>query len=258
MATRNTASFTQYIKRHNENIHKQSPGSIYDTTMFSITVLEFYKDNLYYLRDIIYIPLDDCYKKYILDACDKYPAPYEHLSVVRLDILRDRIMIKLINKDNCDNNDNKDNIDKYFKKFCEEKIEENELLSLENLMHIDDHLLTDWHVPSEFNLREKALSIINKSENGSWLVRRSSVAEQSNVKVRVITFKKIPSNEIRHYLFAQINGLGYVLTHGFSGDSFPNIGDDKPIFISSIFRSLPELLTHMKGEGLILDRIVKS
>jgi hypothetical protein len=251
---RNTASFDQYIMKHTERLHEQSPGSLYDFNTFSITVVEFYKDNLYYLRDIIYMSLDDSYNKYILEGCDKYPHPYDYLNVVNIDVLRDRIIFKTKYK----NIENKQvNIKKCFENFCEEKYDSNDLIFLENLMHVDDHILSDWLVDSDVDLRGKALGLIQKSEGGSWLVRRSSITEKPSVKIRVITFKTL-EGEIRHYLFAQIDGFGYILTHGFSGDSFPKIGDNKPIFISHIFSSLPLLLIHMKNEGLLLDKIVKS
>jgi hypothetical protein len=258
MNLRNTASSEQYMKVHTENLQKISPGSVYDN-MFSITVMELFRDNLYYMRDIIYMSLTDSYKKYIIDQDNNYPSPYEHLSVIALNVLKDRIMMKTHSNKLCEGEEYKEKIDEYFKSFCEEKIEEKELILLENLLHIDDHLLTDWFVPSEFNLREKALGLINKSDNGSWLVRRSSVVEQTNVKVRVITFKKSLNalNEIKHYLFAQIDGFGYALTNTFSGDSVPKIGENRPICIYHTFRSLPSLLTYMKGQGLSLDKIVK-
>jgi hypothetical protein len=255
--TRKSASFNQYIKIHTENLHKQSPGSVYDFNTISITIVEFYKDNLYYLRDIIYMSLDESYKKYILEHCDKYPSPYDNLSVVQIDLLKERIMLKIKYRElNIKDSYNINDIDQYFDKFCEEKYDLDELIYLENTLHVDDHLLSDWHVPSEFNLREKALNLIQSSEVGSWLVRRSSVTEQPNIKIRVITFKSL--EEIRHYLFAQIDGFGYILTSGFSGDSFPKIGENKPLFISHVFRSLPSLLTFMKNDGLLLDKIVKS
>ena len=251
---RKTSSLFQYIKRHTQNIHEKSPGSVYDFNTLSITVLEFYKDNLFYLKDIIYMPLDDCYKKYILEGCNKYPAPYDHLNVIYLDILKDRIILKTDYK----KIDNKDrDIKECFNKFCEEKCDSDDLTYLENLMHVDDHLLSDWFVESDSNLREKALSLIRDSNQGSWLVRRSSITEQPNVKIRVITFKT-SSSEIKHLLFAQIDGFGYVLTHGFSGDSFPKIGDNNPIVISHVFRSLPSLLKHMKNYGLLMDRIIQN
>lgn len=168
-------------------------------------------------------------------------------------------MLKIKYRDLCKDSENsknsEDDVKQYFDKFCEEKYDLHDLIYLENTLHVDDHLLSDWHVPSEFNLREKALNLIQSSDVGSWLVRRSSVTEQPNVKIRVITFKV---KEIRHYLFAQIDGFGYILTHGFSGDSFPKIGENKPLFISHVFRSLPSLLLYMKNDGLILNKIVKS
>lgn len=255
--TRKTASFNQYLKVHTENLNKQSPGSVYDFNTFSITIVEFYKDNLYYLRDIIYMSLDESYKKYILEDCDKYPLPYDNLSVIRLDLLKERIMLKIKYRDLYKDSENsEEDIKQYFDKFCEEKYDLNDLIYLENTLHVDDHLLSDWHVPSEFNLREKALNLIQSSDDGSWLVRRSSVSEQPNVKIRVITFKEL--KEIKHYLFAQIDGFGYILTHGFSGDSFPKIGENKPLFISHVFRSLPSLLLFIKNDGLLLNKIVKS
>lgn len=253
---RKTASSEMYTKLHTENFHKYNPGSTFDIkTTISITVVQQVQQNKYILMDLLYMSLEDAYKKYIEEDSKEYPHPYQHLYVFRLDILKNRIISKTLFKENINEND-ENKTRQYFENFCEEKYTEEEINYLENMMHIDDHLLSDWIVPSELDLRTRAMGLITSSNLGSWLVRRSSVTEQPNIKVRVITIKT--NGTIRHYLFAHIDGLGYVLTAGSSGDVFPKIGENKPIIINEVFSSLPSLLTYMKREGLVLDRMIKN
>lgn len=256
---RRTASSDIYVQLHTQNFHKYNPGSTFDVkTTFSITVVQELQSNKYILMDLLYMSLEEAYKKYVEEDCKVYPEPYQHLYVFRLDILKNRIISKNLFKVNVNENgeNDEDKTRKYFENFCEEKYTDNEINYLENMMHIDDHLLSDWIVPSELDLRARAMGLIVSSNLGSWLVRRSSVTEQPNVKVRVITIKT--NDTIRHYLFAHIDGLGYVLTTGSSGDVFPKIGENKTIIINEVFNSLPSLLTYMKKEGLVLDRMIKS
>ena len=254
---RRTDSAHIYATVHTHNLQKHNPGSVFDIkTTFSITVIQNFELNKYMLLDLLYISLKDAHKKYIDEECKVYPEPYQHIPVFRLDILKSRISSKILFRDTIDINiDEKDNkIKEYFQKFVEENINKEEINYLENMMHFDDNLLSDWIVPSELDLRKKAMEIISNSEVGSWLVRRSSVIEKPNVKVRVLTIKE---NNICHYLFAHIDGLGYVLTIASSGDSFPNIGENKTIIIIDTFSSLTSLLTFMQKQGLVLDRLVK-
>lgn len=256
-----TASANMYIKMHTDNLHKYNPGSVFGINTFSITVVQHFMDDKYLLKDILYISLDEAYIKYIDENCETYPSPYENIPVYRLDVLKDRIIYKSLFKHNQDHKeDNKesltDKIRQYFDKFVEGKCSDEEMNYLDNMMHIDDNLLSDWIVPSQLDLRARAMELIEKSDLGSWLVRRSSVAEQPNVKVRVITIKS--NGVVHHYLVCHINGFGYVLTTGSSGDIFPKIGENKPLIMHNVFRSLPSLLTYMRSQGLVLEKIVKS
>ena len=254
---RKTSSANMYMKMHTDNLNKYNPGSVFDINTFSITVVQYFVDNKYLLKDILYISLDEAYKKYIDENCETYPSPYENIPVYRLDVLKDRIIYKSLFKDNQDHKESlTDKVRQYFDKFVEGKCSDEEMNYLDNMIHFDDNLLTDWIVPSQLDLRARAMGLIEKSELGSWLVRRSSVAEQPNVKVRVITIKS--NDMVRNYLFCHINGFGYVLTSGSSGDIFPKIGENKPLIIQDVFSSLPSLLTYMRSQGLVLEKIVKS
>ena len=255
--TRRTASSNIYMKMHSENLHKSSPGSVFNNNTFSVTIVQKLINNQYLLKDILYISLEDAYRKYINEECNTYPEPYEYLPVYRLDILKTRIISKTLFKEDIEekNIGDEDKVRHYFDKFVEGKCTDKEMNYLDNIMHFDDNLLTDWIVPSQLDLRIRAMGLIENSDTGSWLVRRSSVAEQPNVNVRVITIKV--NNTIHHYLFSHINGFGYVLTTGSSGDIFPKIGENKPIIIHDVFGSLPSLLTYMVSQGLVLEKIVK-
>lgn len=254
---RKTASANMYMKMHTDNLNKYNPGSVFDINTFSITVVQYFVDNKYLLKDILYISLDEAYKKYIDENCETYPSPYENIPVYRLDVLKDRIIYKSLFKDNQDHKESlTDKVRQYFDKFVEGKCNDEEMNYLDNMMHFDDNLLSDWIVPSQLDLRMRAMGLIENSDTGSWLVRRSSVAEQPNVTVRVITIKQ--NDMVRHFLFCHINGFGYALTTGSSGGIFPKIGENKPIIIHDVFSSLPSLLTYMESQGLVLEKIVKS
>lgn len=257
---RKTASANMYMKMHTDNLNKYNPGSVFDINTFSITVVQHFIDDKYLLKDILYISLDEAYTKYIDENCETYPSPYENVPVYRLDVLKDRIIYKSLFKNSHQDEDHKesliDKVRQYFDKFVEGKCSDEEMNYLDNMMHIDDNLLSDWIVPSQLDLRVRAMALIEKSDLGSWLVRRSSVAEQPNVKVRVITIKV--NDTVHHYLICHVNGFGYVLTTASSGDIFPKIGENKPLIIHNVFSSLPSLLTYMRSRGLVLEKIVKS
>ena len=251
---RKTASNDIYNKIHTENIQKINPGSSYDRNTFSIAVVKNLESNKYILIDLLYLSLDESYQKYIKEQCTFYPEPYDNLPVVRLDILKSRIISKIEFRDkNFENNFDKTR--EYFEKFCENKCSYEENNYLENTLHFDDHLLTDWIVPSELDLRSMAMNIIMKSETGSWIVRRSSVIENLNVKIRVITLNK--GSEICHYLVSHIDGFGYILTSSLSGEIFPKFGENRSITMYEVFSCLTNLLFYMTKEGLLLDKIVK-
>lgn len=253
-----TDSSDNYNIMHASNFHKKSPGSVFDIKqILPITIIDPSCSNQkYYLRDILYIPLEEAYKLYVLENNENYPSPYHHLKIFRPDILKERIMTKILYKNISDRDIIRDT-NTCFQKFCEEKYYddyENNLIFLENTLYFDDHLLSDWINSSD--LREKSIQLIEKSSDGSWLVRKSSVIEQLNVKPRVITFKN--NKNIYHYLVAHIDGFGYITTHTFSGDTLPKIGENKPITITNSFSSIPSLLMFMKTQGLILQKLVKN
>ena len=272
---RKTASGSQYLNLNNKNMNKDCPGSQYDRTKtISIMILEKsneFKDD-FFMRDIVYLDLDDAYKKYIDDECKTYPSPFNHLELVYKDVLKNRIIsqykYRSINYDEY-SKDNKD----YFVKYCFNNISDEEKVYLDNTMHFDDHLI-DWSLSSDFSLREKAMEIIKASPIGSWLVRRSSVKEQEHVKIRVITCRLKSEKEstggnfskgkeeirnIGNYLLAHINGFGYILTNSLPGSSIPSLGENIPIKIVMAFYSLPDLLDYMKRFiGIELSMILKG
>ena len=252
MNERKTASAELYMIMHTKNIHKECPGSIYDRTKFiSITIME--EDSVpknFFLRDIVYLPLEEAYKKYIENEVGNYPEPYENLPVVYIHLLKERILSQMV----ISSVDQSLDVNECFEKFKEGKEEKNERILLDNKMHFDDNLI-DWQVPSELNLRDVAENIIKKSQNGSWLIRRSSVKEQDYVKVRVITC--ISSDRvIKNFLFVHINGFGYVLIDGVRGQAMPKLGEDKTIKIQTAFYSLPDALSFLRKEGLSLSQII--
>ena len=250
---RKTGSSNMYIKMHSEILNNISQGTQYYDNIFSILIMEIKDTDEYYMREILYLPLENAYQKYIIDNDQTYPEPYQLLPVLFLDILKIRLVSRMEQKIKNYNYNIKD----CFNKFCEigeEKCSRDELVFLENKLHFDDELLTDWIVPSEFDLRNRAIRLITESEKGSWLVRRSSIKEQQNIIIRVVTFKS--NSSIDHYLFSHMSGLGYVSVKGSSGDIMPKIGEDKTISILKVYSSLPSLLKDMENNGLVLKNIV--
>jgi len=251
---RRTATSSAYAEIHTKNIHKGCPGSIYERSKYiSIMILE--KDNTtsnnFFLRDIVYMPIEDAYKKYIENQLSNYPEPYDKLSIVYPKILKERILSQT--RFSLVEEVEEVEVKECFDKFKEGKEDEKDRIFLDNKMHFDDNLI-DWKLTSELNLRYEAENIIKRSENGSWLIRRSSVKEQDYIKIRVITFNN--NGVIRNFLFAHINGFGYVLTDGARGQIMPKLGEDKTLKIQLAFYSLPEVLIYLKNEGISLEQII--
>jgi len=254
---RKTASASMYVSLNNNNMNKECPGSTYDRTRdISIMILENSESkDEFYLKDITYMTLDDAYQKYIIENCNVYPSPFDHIKVAYSDILKSRILSQrkysLIDYSNHSKDKNE-----YFLKYCQNTLSDDERIYLDNIMHFDDHLI-DWTLSSDLHLRDKAMTVIKSSPVGSWLVRRSSIKEQEHVKIRVITCRS-KNEEIRNYLLAHINGFGYILTDGLQGSSMPSLGESKTIKVIVSFYSLPDLFDYMKTKGIELNRIVKE
>ncbi len=245
---RRTATSSMYMFTNTENMQRDCPGSVYDRSKhISVMILEEDVSNngYFYLKDIVYISLEEAYNKYVLENSTNYPEPYSHIRIVFPEVLKQRIVSQMrfselgeigeISMKEC------------FEKFCDGTEEKNERVYLDNVMHFDDHLI-DWRLSSDLNLREVATNIIKESNNGSWLLRRSSIREQEHIKVRVITLKK--DDKIFNFLFAHINGLGYVMTNGYQGQTMPKIGENLSVNIQLVFYSLPDVLDYMKTQGL--------
>jgi hypothetical protein len=257
---RKTETSYIYLKLNTENIQKYCPGSIYDRKRdISIMIMEYKQPYPYklFMKDIVYLSLEDAYKKYILNNDNTYPEPYSNLSVIFPDILKSRIISQI----NYEKIEEKYNLQKLFENFILEKESETERVILDNELHFDDNLV-DWKLPSDFDLRTMATNVLNESSKGSWLIRRSSIKEQDHIKVRVISLKE---NVILNYLFVRINGFGYALINGISGQVMPKIGDNIPVEIQVsskgnplVFYSLPDVLEYMKNQGISLSNIINK
>jgi hypothetical protein len=214
------------------------------------------------LIDITYLNLEEAYQKYIVENCNTYPSPFNHMKVVHLSLLKSRIIsqTKYSKYQSIEERgESKEDIkDIYFSKHCLNTISEEEKNYLDNTMYLDDHLI-DWVLASDLTLREKAMTIIKDSPVGSWIVRRSSIKEQEHVKIRVITCK-VMDESIKNYLIAHINGFGYVITIGLQGSSMPRLGENKTIKINdNSFYSLPALLDYIKlTQGIDLNMLIKD
>lgn len=267
-AERQTDTQNAYKKMHIKHLHAKNPGAIYDKDTLSIMVMTQLlndkndkndkKIDKVYLVDLIYISLNDAYEMYIVQKNENYPRPYAHIPVFCLDLLKKRIIYK--SSYNVSNEIMKNTfiMDDCYERYWKDECDGNEICYLENELTFDDKMLVDWvGLENEYKLREQAMKIIQGRENGSWLVRRSSIRESDHVKVRVFTIKY--NGLIINYLCLHINGFGYATSVGTQGDVIAKIGESKTVAIGEKFESLIKLLDYLKSNvGIMFDRMVQN
>lgn len=121
--------------------------------------------------------------------------------------------------------------DIFLKWISSQLIEEKEECLLHNFFHIDNTILTGWAKSHGMELRTLADQLITNAENGSWLIRHSSVEDSDVMKARVITSKSM-DGQINHTIIAVIYGYGYVTPNVQRGEKLPNLGSGEYVKVS--------------------------
>lgn len=264
-AERRTDTQNAYKKMHEKKLHAKNPGAIYDKNTLSIMVMKHNdndkdnnKINKVYLVDLIYINLNDAYEMYIVQKNENYPEPYSTIPVFCLDLLKKRIIYKSSYNMYNEIMQKSYTIDNCYERYWNNECNESEICYLENELTFDDKMLVDWiGLENEYKLREQAVKIVQERENGSWLVRRSSIRESDHVKVRVFTIKH--NQMILNCLCLHIDGFGYATSVGTQGDVIAKIGELKTISVGEKFESLIKLLDHLKSTlGIKMDGMVQN
>ena len=134
----------------------------------------------------------------------------------------------------------------------DEKMDEEELCFLHNFFHIDNTILMDWKKKCEDSkdYREFANELIQCSDNGSWLVRHTSVKDSDIIKTRAVTYRNY-KGDIFHIVIAHIYGYGYTLPNVERGQKMPSIGSNEYILINQqyVFASFIELIKTVSLES---------
>ena len=73
--------------------------------------------------------------------------------------------------------------------------------------------------------------LITNAENGSWLIRHSSVEDSDVMKARVITSKS-RDGQINHTIISVIYGYGYVTPNVQRGEKLPHLGSGEYVKVS--------------------------
>jgi hypothetical protein len=131
-----------------------------------------------------------------------------------------------------------------------QEVDEKDLLILKVFLHPDDHILSEWHDTIAANLREKALERIQEAENGSWLLRDSSIKDSDIFHVRVITIKNNDGN-ICHIPITHAYGFGFFHPNVPREYIMPNIGSGipfPPIYNNMVYSSFIDMFEHMSQE----------
>jgi hypothetical protein len=132
-----------------------------------------------------------------------------------------------------------------YKKYKEgESLTEGELCLLHNFFHMDNAIFKDLD-------RERAEELLTNTENGSWVLRKTSVKDSNVIATRAITYKD-NKGHIYHTLIANIYGHGYVITSGVSsGDEMPNVGSGGSLSFKQSYASFIDLIDCMPVYRLI-------
>ena len=103
----------------------------------------------------------------------------------------------------------------------------------------------DWKKKCEdtTDYRQFANDLIQSSDNGSWLLRQTSVKDSDIIKTRALTFRN-HNGDIFHLVIAHIYGYGYTFPNVARGQVMPSVGSNDYILINQefVFASFIELI----------------
>lgn len=134
--------------------------------------------------------------------------------------------------------------DRYIKK---EHITPSELCAMKVFLHMDDSgFLSDWLDTVGQNIRTMALTAIEISDNGSYLLRKSSIVDSDIIKARVITYKNT-TGIVSHVPIAHVYSLGYIELNVGRSETMPNEGENKPFpkYVGKVYTSFIDILEGM-------------
>lgn len=119
-----------------------------------------------------------------------------------------------------------------------------EICAIKVFLHMDDSgFLSDWLDTTGVDIRMMALAAIETSNNGSYLLRKSSIVDSDIIKARVITFKDNNGN-ISHIPIAHVYSFGYVELDVSRSTEMPNEGENKqfPKYVGKVYPSFIDIL----------------
>jgi hypothetical protein len=143
---------------------------------------------------------------------------------------------------------------------------EKELVILKSFLHIGDTkgFLTDYTDENDMKItgnaiRDMAIERINAAENGSWLLRETSIVSSDFIKAYCITYKDTDGN-ISHVPIAHAAGFGYIVPDVARGTVMPN-KDSKakfPKYVGPIHASFIDLLDHLAHHNrFVISKVLR-
>lgn len=136
-----------------------------------------------------------------------------------------------------------------------------QLCELKVFLHMDSSgFLTEWVDTTGIDIRTKAIEKINTSENGSWLLRKSSIIDSDIIKARVVTIKN-NTGDINHIPIAHVYSFGYIELIVSREDKMPNEGSNNifPKYYDPIYTSYVDIMYGLsKKYNFILSKIITN
>ena len=115
---------------------------------------------------------------------------------------------------------------------------------LKVFLHMDSSgFLTEWVETNGTDIRDKALEKINNADNGSWLLRKSSIIDSDIIKARVITIKN-NTGDINHIPIAHVYSFGYIELDVSREYKMPNEGSNNvfPKYVGPVYTSYVDIM----------------
>ena len=148
-----------------------------------------------------------------------------------------------------------------------DSLTEKELVILKSFLHIGDTegFLTDYTDENNMKItgnmiRDMAIARINAADNGSWLLRETSVHSSDFIKAYCITIKT-NSGDITHVPIAHAAGFGYIVLDVARGTVMPN-KDSKlkfPKYSGMIHASFIDLLEYLAlTNQFVISKVLRT
>jgi len=133
-------------------------------------------------------------------------------------------------------------------------------------LHIGDAgILSSWGAINDDSLRAKAIETLENAEQGSWLIRNSSVKSTNLVTIQALSYvitpkmKTVPA-KIHHSLIMHVRGLGYAIPEAERNQKMPDLNTkDIPLPIyENPLGSVLDILEwfHMNATNFKLSKMI--